>query len=344
MQKGWLYESLLKKKTSRKAKHFLLDRPQTAFQNHYKQQKKEPWVDALLFKRWAYFGFMEKYKKEARNRNLKMKNYLQTWNPRFQKRNKLYWWRRKLLFDFYHRNTIKKDKAQRIKQILGKIYLPFYGHFKQKQFNNLLKKKQKIKSQFLNRNEIVLSSLENRLDVVVYRLNLAPNILWSRRLIQEGSIFVNNIFSFSTWNSMYSQFKRLNFPLKLRDPKNLYKTHFWNPNNRISQFKFLLKPTKKIHYLVKPGDLIQSAKSLSINKIKNNKRLLKKPMTKHLYTTTKTKFQWNNATKAPEIYSAAKWREPKQQTKAAMFLFHPRFSDLHMNGRIQELFFRWMTL
>ena len=342
MQKGWLYENLLKRKSSRNAKHFVLDRPQTAFQNHYKQQKKEPWVDSLLFQRWAYFGFIEKYKKEAKNRNLKMKEYLRKWNPRFQKRNQLFWWRRKLLFDFYHQNWIKKDKAQRIKQVVGKIYFPFYGNLKKKQFQNLLTKTKK--SQFLNKNETILSSLENRLDVVVYRLNLAPNILWARRLIQEGSIFVNNIFSSRIWIAIYGQFKHINFPLKLRDPKNLYKTNYWNPNQRLSRFKFLLKPNKKIHYLVQPGDLIQSAKSLSINKFKNNKRLLKKPIPKYLYVITKTKFHWNNAVKAPEVYASAKWREPKQQKTSALFLFHPRFTDLNMNGRIQELFFRWMTL
>jgi ribosomal protein S4 len=344
MQKGWLYEQLLKGKLSRNAKHFVLDRPKTAFQNHYKQQKKEPWVDALLFQRWAYFGFIEKYKKETKKRKLKIKDYLRKWNPRFQKRNQLYWWRRKLLFDFYRKNVIKKDKTKRIKQVLGKIYFPFYGQLKQKQFNTILGKKKKIKSRLFSKNETILSSLENRLDVVVYRLNLAPNILWARRLILEGSIFVNNIFSFSTWTAIYSQFKHLSFPLKLRDPKNLYKMNFWDPNNRISKFKFLLKPTKKIHYLVKPGDLIQSAKSLSINKFKNNKRLLRKPIPKHLYTRTKTKFKWNNAIKAPEVYSAKKWRDPKQQITASIFLFNPRFTDLHINGRIQELFFRWMTL
>ena len=343
MQKGWLYENLLKKKSSPKAIHFPLDRPQTAFQNHFKQQKKAPWIDDLLFKRWVYFGFIEKHKKECKKRSLKKKDYLQTWNPRLQKRNKLYWWRRKLLFDFYHENIIKKDKAKRIKQVLGKIYFPFYGHLKQKQFQRILKKKNRIKSQLLNKNETVLSSLENRLDVVVYRLNLAPNILWSRRLIQEGSIFVNNIFSSLTWTSMYSQFKHLNFPLKLRDPKNLYQKHFWNPNRQLSQFKFLLKPTKKIHYLVKAGDFIQSAKSLSTFSIKINQRLFQKPMSKHLYTLTKTKFEWNNGTKVADS-SLVKKQEPKQQTKAALFLFSPRFTDLQRTGRIKELFFRWMTL
>ena len=342
MQKGWLYENLLKRKSSKNAKHFLLDRPKTAFQNHYKHQKKEPWMDALLFQRWAYFGFIEKYKKENKKRNLKCKNYLRKWNPRFQKRNQLYWWRRKLLFTFYKKNWIEKGKAQRIQQIIGKIYLPFYGNLKKKQFENISKKKKKIKSQFLNKNETILSSLENRLDVVVYRLNLAPNIWWARRLIQEGFIFVNNIFSFSAWISVYGQLKYLSFPLKLRDPKKLYQTNFWNPNKTISQFKFLLKPNKKIHYLVQKGDLIQSAKSLSINNFKNNTRLLKKPIPKHLFTITKTKFQWNNSVKAPESYSSSKWRAPKQQT-SALFLFHARFPDLALNGRIQELFFRWIT-
>ena len=343
LKKGWLYENLLRK-SAKNAKHFLLERPHTSFQNHFTKQKKAPWIDALLFQRWAYFGFIEKHKKETKNRNLKVKAYLRKWNPRFQKRNKLYWWRRKLLFDFYRKNQIQKHKAQRIKQVLGKIYFPFYGNFNKKKFDILWKKKKKIKSQWLNKNENVLSFLENRLDVAVYRLNLAPNIWWARRLILEGSIFVNNIFSFSIWASIYGQLKHLSFPLKLRDPKNLYKLTFWDPNSQISKFKFLWKPTKKIHYLLKPGDLVQSAKSLSINKYKSNKRLFKKPIAKNFSIRTKTKLQWNNGVKAPEIYSAAKWREPKQQITSAMFLFPPRFSDFHKNGRIQELFFRWITL
>jgi len=106
----------------------------------------------------------------------------------------------------------------------------------------------------------------------------------------------------------------------------------------------LLKPTKKINYLVKPGDLIQSAKSLSINSMKTNPRLLKKPIPKHIYTIQKIKFQWNNSIKAPEVFSAARWGKPKEQRKAALFLFPPRFTDLKKTGRIQELFFRWMTL
>ena len=344
MQKGWLYENLLRRKTPRNAKFFVLDRPHTAFQNYYKQQQREPWVDSLIFKRWAYFGFIERSRKETKKRSLQIKSYLRKWNPRFQKRNKLYWWRQKLLFDFYHNNGIKKDKAQRIKQVLSKIYFPFYGHLQQKQFQAILKKKNKIKSKFLNKNEQTLSALENRLDVVVYRLNLAPNILWARRLILEGSVFVSNMFSFQTWIWMYGQIKHLLFPLKLRDPKNLYKTTYWNPNKRISKFKFLLKPVKKIHYLVQPGDLIQTSKTLSINKLKNNSRLFKKPITKNLYSITKTKFKWSNSVKAPWAFPFKKWRAPRRQITASMFLFDPKFTDLSSNDRAQEFFFRWITL
>ena len=347
LQKGWLYETLFRKNQSRHAKYFELDRPQTAFQNHFKQQKKEPWLDPLIFKRWAYFGLMERNRKEllVTHHTLKFKEYLRKRNPRFQKRNKLYWWRRKLLFQFYHNNRIKKKKAQRIKQVLGKIYLPFYGNLKKKQFTSILKKSKKKKSQLLNRNEKILSSLENRLDVVVYRLNLAPNILWARRLIQEGSIFVSNMFSFQNWILMYSQIKHFAFPLKLRDPKSLYKTKNWLPNKHLSKFKFLLKPIKKIHYLVQPGDLIQSAKSLKINKIKNNTRLLKKPIHNNFYTIKKIqKYSWSHPTKSPKAFSFFKWKEPVKHITASLFLFDARFTDLKRNDRARELFFRWITL
>ncbi len=46
---------------------------------------------------------------------------------------------------------------------------------------------------------------------------------------------------------------------------------------------------KKIHYLVQPGDLIQSAKTLRIKKMKSNSRLFQKPIQNNLYTATQTK-------------------------------------------------------
>ena len=347
LQKGWLYETLLKKKQSANAIYFELDRPHTAFQNYFKQQSKEPWLDPLLFKRWAYFGLIERGRKEIKTRVPRLKDYLRKRNPRYEKRNKLYWWRRKLLFNFKGRNWIKKKRAARIKQVIKKTYLPFYGNFTGKQLRAILKKKKKKKSKLLNKTEEILSSFENRLDIVVYRLNLAPNVLWARRLIQEGSIFVSSVFSFQNWVRMYSQIKHFLFPLKLRDPKNLYKTKPWNPNRKISKFKFFLKPTKKIHYLVKPGDFIQSAKTLALNIVKSNTRLFRKPIKKNLFSISKIKkYAWNNASKAPRAYSAYKWQTPAKQINASLFLFDTRFTDLGLktNDRARELFFRWVTI
>ena len=262
-----------------------------------------------------------------------------------QKKNKLYWWRRKLLFNFYTNNRVKKHKAKRIKQVLGKIYFSFYGNLKKQQFRKILKKNNKKKSKFLSQKENLLSFLENRLDIVVYRLNLAPNIWWSRRLIQEGSIFISNSFSFASWIFMYGQLKYFLFPLKLRDPKNLYKIKYWEPSQKQSKYKFLLKPIKKIHYLVQPGDFIQSAKTLRIKKMKSNSRLFQKPVPNNLYTTTKTKkYVWKNSVLAPKAYSSLKELTPSAGRTTALFLFHTRFTDLSKNDRAKELFFRWITL
>lgn len=345
LQKAWLYQSLFEKKKSNHQIYFDFDRPKTAFQNHFQQQKKEPWADGLIFKRWAYFGFIERNRKANQNQKLKFKAYLRKRNPRMQKRNKLYWWRRKLLFNFYTNNRIKKNKAKRIKQVLGKIYFSFYGNLKKSQFSQLLKKNSRKKSKLVSRNENLLSFLENRLDIVVYRLNLAPSILWSRRLIQEGSIFLSNSFSFASWIFMYGQLKSLLFPLKLRDPKNLYQSQYWDPNQTRSKYKFLLKPMKKIHYLVQPGDLIQSAKTLRIKKMKSNSRLFQKPIQNNLYTATQTKkYLWKNSVLAPKAHSSFKELTLTPGKTTALFLFHTRFTDLPKNDRAKELFFRWITL
>jgi ribosomal protein S4 len=66
---------------------------------------------------------------------------------------------------------LRADKAARIKQIAGKIVRPFYGHLSLKQFSKIIKKSKKRKFKQMSRTEAILRSLENRLDVVVYRLN-----------------------------------------------------------------------------------------------------------------------------------------------------------------------------
>jgi small subunit ribosomal protein S4 len=81
----------------------------------------------------------------------------------------------------------------RRKNIWSKIILPFYGNITQKQFRNIKNKIQRKKSESLSREDLLINKFENRLDVVVYRLNLAPNIFWARELIKNGVIFVTAI-------------------------------------------------------------------------------------------------------------------------------------------------------
>jgi ribosomal protein S4 len=343
-QQGWYFENLISIKPPLNARHFPLFRPKTAFQDHWMHQIKEPWLNSLLFKRWTFFGMVEKYKKNTGKRNAFIKPYLRKKNPRFEKRNKLYYWRKKLLFNAWHKNIIQKNKAQRIKHILGKLYRPFYGHLNTKQFTKLVKKSRRKKSKVLSRNEILLSNLENRLDVVVYRLNLAPTILWARRLIWEGCIFVNNPKQSQGWISMHADLKKLAFPLKLRDPKNLYKTTFWNPNQRLSKYKFFLKPITKIDFLVQSNDLIQCTTAISINHIKVKPSLFYKPWPKNLFAFPKTEYVWNQGMRVARHYSFRKWQQATPQITSAMVVSQPNLIEWPEHDRVSELFLRWVTL
>ena len=130
-----------------------------------------------MFKRALYSGFGERLRKENKFRTLKIRPYLRTKNPRREKRNRLYFRVGVLLANFRQKFRIRTDKAKRIKQLANKILRPFYGHLRHKQMAVILKKSRRIKSKQLSSNENVLNHLENRLDVIVYRLNLAPTIL-----------------------------------------------------------------------------------------------------------------------------------------------------------------------
>ena len=130
-----------------------------------------------MFKRALYEGFGERLRKENKFQSLKIKPYLRHKNPRREKRNRLYHRNNILLSNFRQRFRIRANKAARIKQIAGKILRPFYGNLRQKQMRGILKKSRTRKSKYVTSNEMVLSHFENRLDVVIYRLNLAPTIL-----------------------------------------------------------------------------------------------------------------------------------------------------------------------
>lgn len=344
-RKGWWYENLIqKRKKPLSRKRFFLDRPKTAFQSHWKQQKREPWKDSLLFKRALYSGSGEIFRKENKFRPLKMRYYLRHKNPRYEKRNRLYQRNTKLLANFRQRNRIRADKAARIKQIAGKILRPFYGHLGFKQITKLVKKSRRLKSKRISRNEILLNHLENRLDVVVYRLNFAPSILWARRLIWGGSIFVTNVKQTRFWDLMYSSLKKFAFPLKLRDPKKLYSQTLWKPYRHLAQYKFLGEPNKKISYLVQPEDLIQCAGGVLMNHFKTDPTLWQKPIPSHLLTLPRDETFWSMRFQQHIRHSFKEWEQNTETMKSAVFLHPVQFEDFGPHDRVQESFFRWAIL
>jgi ribosomal protein S4 len=104
-------------------------------------------------------------------RTVEMRFYLRTKNPRYEKRTNLYRRKIKLLADPWKRKRLLARKVARIKQIAGKILRPFYGHLTLKQFTKIIMKSRRKVNKKVTRTEVVLSCLENRLDVIVYRLN-----------------------------------------------------------------------------------------------------------------------------------------------------------------------------
>jgi ribosomal protein S4 len=348
-KQGWWYENLVqKKKVPKSLKKFVLDRPQTAFRIHWKQQKREPWKNALLFKRAVYSGFGEHFRKENKFQTLKIKPYLRRKNPRYEKRNRIYHKATILLANRRQKFRIKANKIARIKQITSKILFPFYGNLRLNQRHKIIKKSRVIKSKQLSSNELILLHFESRLDVVVYRLNLAPTILWARRLILDGCIFVSpqNLYQNQLkWNSMYASLKKYAFPLKLRDPKNLYaSTILKNLPEHWGTFKFLDHPQTNVSYLLQPGDLIQCSLENSLNQFKSASFLWQKPFPSHLLTAKKKMFLWEWLSQKYVSKSFLTWDHGSEKVNSAVFLRTPLFTDLPSTDRIKESFLRWAVL
>ena len=346
-KKGWWYENLIQtEETPTSAKKYILDRPKTAFQAHWTQRKFEPWKDALLFRRALYSGYSEEYRKENRFEILKIKDYLRRKNPRQEKRNRrLYGKANYLLNNFRQRSRVRADKYARIKQITGKMLRPFYGHLRPGQIKYLVKKSKNVKSDILSYNEIILNRLENRLDVVIYRLNLAPSILWARRLIKAGFIFVTPETDRFLWESMYRGLKKFSFPLKLRDPKNLYAKTLWTEDQaNWVELKFLGQPNKKIAYLLQKGDLIQCAEGTYLNHFKTQSWLCRKPIPRHLLHAQKKNYAWDWRTQRFRQETFRSWEQSSESIFSTVFLNNPQFRDFDSKDRVKESFWRWAFL
>ena len=308
--------------------------------------KKGPEWNHFFFKRAALSSFEERYRKVNKfvEKDFQYKFYLRHKNPRHIKRNLLYKRRTKLLANSWNGRRIEARKIARIKQILGKLLRPFYGHLTLKQWSILIKRQKKKKTKYQSRNENLLQYLENRLDVTVYRLNWAPSIMWARRLIRGGFIFVTTTRERSGWNKMYSCLKKYSFPLKLRDPKNLYRHLFWNPKRKKSKQKFFSLPQKKVDYLIQTGDLLQCSRSVFMHQFKNNTLWLQKPIPSRFLLgkrQPKTQWRWDRHQLIEKDFNSH--QVYTDHRKSAFVLSRMKMKKLAKSDRSNKSFLRWVT-
>jgi hypothetical protein len=234
--------------------------------------------------------------------------------------------------------AVQLQKKARIKQILSKVVLPFYGNITRKQFVKITKSTRFVKSIIKTKQENLLSKFERRLDIIIFRLNLAPNIFWARRMISAGNVFINSNRDSKLYNALQG-LKKSAFPLKLRDPKKLYYNNGFKYFGK--KYRDFTPPVKNPGYLLSKGDVIQcSPISLIQNVIKFNKDLFRKPIPKHLLTIKPGSFKWNRQQAGLVTTPKNIWDHSFYQPIAAVMLFEPTFDDLSQNDRSNESFLK----
>jgi ribosomal protein S4 len=346
---GEIYEQAIKyqtiKSTRWKKRKYTFHRISSLARLSQDEHKKTPWLTSLLFSRNLYKGSNNVFIIDNINKLSKMKPYLRRKDPEQTKHKQLYNRYRKIINNEKNIEfSIQKDKRNRINNIIYKLLQPFYGKLTKKQLKNIWQKIKIKKSTLNSKLDNLFATFEKRLDILVYRLNLAPNILWARRLIWQGTIFVTNVNTIKTWVQLYASLKLYAYPLKLRDPKKLYKNKYWNPQCRQSRYKFILEPIRKINYIVKSHEIIQYNPQGNLNKFKINSSLYNKTIPNYLLTKFET--QVTLSLQLKEIKESQIRTEAQNYCyiTSAFLLFEPKIEDLTKNDRIKELFLRWAVL
>lgn len=304
---------------------------------------REPWLSPLIFKRGLFSTMLQIKRKQNKETVQEMKLYTRIRGPMQTKRFRLYQQYEKLVYNPWMKGKLKTKKMARTYQIVGKIVSTFYGRLNRRQFQKIWKKTRKKKSSFHSHNDIFFSTFERRLDVLVYRLNFAPTILWARRLIWEGAIFVTNPEELHDWIQIYSNLKVHAFPLKLRDPKKLYYNECWIPIEWYSKPKFFLDPIQNENYLVQPNEIVQYNPAATPNKFKVHPFLYQKGIQKNFLSLTPQTEYWRWRTKSILELQLGKSRQDITQTNAVFLTFDPQHADLeNREDRIKERFLSWV--
>jgi ribosomal protein S4 len=340
---GWYYNNLGQRRLLRYPYHIQTTKraPYRLFSQFWINYKQRPWLDFVQSKRRVYTGFLTHSRKEQKwTRKFTWLPYLRDKLPWRQKKNLLYKRHHFLVGDLERRGVTLRRKFARVQQILRKIILPFYGQRKQKNLTRL--KRFRKKSLIWSREDFIFSTLERRLDVMVYRLNLAPTIFWARSLIESGFISIIS----SQGSHLIAPLKKVIYPLPLRDPNSLYKKTLWKPFRRLTKREFFVQPITQIKKLVSPGDIIQCTPSaLFFHQFKIQQYLWQKVLPQNILSLSNL----SNFFEISQIESGAHKQKVSNlsnpyisNTILASMIFPPTVKDYRQNDRTYSKFLQWI--
>lgn len=202
------------------------------------------WLEHLLFPKSLYFTQIKSLMRTTKRQKDEtiFLNKITRWRRRkplqFTKKKKFYKEYMKLAHNKWN-VSVKLENMFRIHQLLQKILLAAYGHIKKRQFRYIWKKKQFKKSILFPSFDTGLKCFEQRLDVILLKINFAPSIYISKLLIEMYCISVNNIiinlarFIVDTYDliflSIYYFYYYKNLFAKKRLSKRK-KNFYWNMN------------------------------------------------------------------------------------------------------------------
>lgn len=141
------------------------------------------WLEPLLFPKNLY-------------KTHRFMAYRRRQNPKYTKKNQLFFVYRSFLFNQWGLD-LKLKRFFKIHLALHKIITSFYGEIRMKQLKVIKNICARLKPRAEARSSFFLNRLERRLDVVLFRMNLAPTVQWARTLIKDKLITIDGRIVFN---------------------------------------------------------------------------------------------------------------------------------------------------
>lgn len=146
------------------------------------------------------------------------------------------------------------------------------------------------------------------------------------------------------WTQTHYTSKIYNFPLKLRDPKNLYISIYWSPQTHYSKLNYILYPILKENYLVKQNEMIQYNNLSHLTSFKAHSFLYQKGITSNLLPTISCTNTWSWQHKSKICLQIGKFKQETTQPTNTVLLFVPNYNDQTVKtDRIKERFLNWVN-